>query len=599
MPPDFELTTKNIGELSGTFRIKSYQRGYRWRKEEVSQLLDDIYSNSVDPERKSRYCLQPVVVMHDKKSGGFELVDGQQRLTTIRLLLHYLKHSELPKLKPKFTISYETRQHTEPFFADPTNVDPESGIDAWFIVNAYRRIEKWFDDQIDPTQAAIDLHTALNKSVYVIWYLADRTVVVPEELFARLNADRIRLTSAELVKALLLMRKEEASAGSDKARAESLRQTELASQWDLLEHDLRDDAFWAFLTNEPAHLYPTRIELLLLWTAGRAERDPKASEYAVFEWFVEELKKEPEREGARRADELWEKVVALHQLLRDWYTNNELYHRIGFLLHDGTSGLELVAEGRALAKSVFRKGLTARIRKRLDLSASDLRSLSYEQPEPCNRALVLFNVETVRSSPDPVARFPFAAHKSHRKWSLEHIHARQCPPLKGEGRWRAWLEMHLGSLHRLGGLDEARRDQRDQLRDEVQSQLDGDKSASALTEVVYSDLRARMLEFFGEAGEGEEVHAISNLALLERDDNSALGNAEFDAKRLKVIEMETRKYVPVCTRRVFGKFYSESIAGHDVSAGSLSLQYWGRDDREAYLKAMTAALSPFLKQESA
>ena len=42
-----------------------------------------------------------------------------------------------------------------------------------------------------------------------------------------------------------------------------------------------------------------------------------------------------------------------------------------------------------------------------------------------------------------------------------------------------------------------------------------------------------------------------------------------------------------------------SIAGHDVSAGSLSLQYWGRDDREAYLKAMTAALSPFLKQESA
>ena len=40
-----KLETKLVGSIQGDFYIPSYQRGYRWGKDEVSRLLDDIYSN--------------------------------------------------------------------------------------------------------------------------------------------------------------------------------------------------------------------------------------------------------------------------------------------------------------------------------------------------------------------------------------------------------------------------------------------------------------------------------------------------------------------------------------------------------------------------
>ncbi len=583
-PPVFELELRTIGQITGAFSIKAYQRGYRWRPEEVSQLLDDISRQSSRP-----YCLQPVVV---KRSGAeaYELVDGQQRLTTIHLILHHLR-THIPTLRRRFTLSYETRPDTVPFLADPGSVDAELGIDAWFIKRAYLRIEEWFAAQPDAALAAMHLYPALMERTYVIWYVADASVNAAE-LFARLNADRIQLTNAELVKALLLKRDPTAE-GGDAARSESLRQFELAAQWDGLERDLQEDAFWAFLTNEPAELYPCRIELLLRWATGRTEPDPKASDFALFDWFDAELKKPATRADGRRRDEVWEQVTDLHQLLREWYLDPYLYHRIGFLLHDGEPVLPLIVEARRGTKSAFHGSLASRIRDRLGLTRSALRGLTYQNPRGCHRALLLFNVETVRTSPDPVARFPFAAHKAHRGWSLEHIHARQGDPLKGERRWRAWLELHAVSLGRLGGLDPSRREVRDQLLREVGLVLDGE-----LTELVFNALRRRMLDLFGDAGEGEEVDAISNLALLERDDNSALSNAEFDAKRLKVVSLESTKYVPVCTRRAFSKFYTETAQGVEAAPADSTLQYWSRNDREAYLAAMVRALDPFLTRES-
>ena len=38
------LETKLVGDITGKFFIPSYQRGYRWGKDEVERLLDDVYS---------------------------------------------------------------------------------------------------------------------------------------------------------------------------------------------------------------------------------------------------------------------------------------------------------------------------------------------------------------------------------------------------------------------------------------------------------------------------------------------------------------------------------------------------------------------------
>lgn len=79
------LETKFVADISGSFYIPSYQRGYRWSETEVVRLLDDIYQNG-----KKNYCLQPVVVR--KKEDQYELIDGQQRLTTLYLIYKYMKN---------------------------------------------------------------------------------------------------------------------------------------------------------------------------------------------------------------------------------------------------------------------------------------------------------------------------------------------------------------------------------------------------------------------------------------------------------------------------------------------------------------------------
>lgn len=101
------LETKLVADIKGAFYVPSYQRGYRWGENEVVRLLEDIH------DAKGNYCLQPVVV---KKSGGtFELIDGQQRLTTIYLLEKYLHEKVSIFEEPDFTLEYETRPKTKEY----------------------------------------------------------------------------------------------------------------------------------------------------------------------------------------------------------------------------------------------------------------------------------------------------------------------------------------------------------------------------------------------------------------------------------------------------------------------------------------------------
>lgn len=94
------LETKFVADIRGSFYIPSYQRGYRWSETEVVRLLDDIYQNG-----KKNYCLQPVVVR--KKEDQYELIDGQQRLTTLYLIYKYMKNVNPFFNEPAFTLSYQ------------------------------------------------------------------------------------------------------------------------------------------------------------------------------------------------------------------------------------------------------------------------------------------------------------------------------------------------------------------------------------------------------------------------------------------------------------------------------------------------------------
>ena len=99
------VALKKVRELQNFhFLIPFYQRGYRWNERQVRQLLLDI--DSFQPTGGNFYFLQALVVV---KTGdaSYRVVDGQQRLTTLQLILNYLDETS------PIQIAYERGEATE------------------------------------------------------------------------------------------------------------------------------------------------------------------------------------------------------------------------------------------------------------------------------------------------------------------------------------------------------------------------------------------------------------------------------------------------------------------------------------------------------
>ena len=86
---DLKFSVEKIFESK--YLIPIYQRNYAWGEKEIVALLDDISSND------NEYFIGSLVVR--EKDGVFEVIDGQQRLTTLYLTLRYLKQEIKDKLK--------------------------------------------------------------------------------------------------------------------------------------------------------------------------------------------------------------------------------------------------------------------------------------------------------------------------------------------------------------------------------------------------------------------------------------------------------------------------------------------------------------------
>ena len=89
---------KTLFEQGDTYIIPLYQRAYAWEDGQIEALIDDI---SAFDDKKDSYYLGSLIV-HKNSDGTYEVVDGQQRLTTLFLLFHCLELSEETAVSLKF-----------------------------------------------------------------------------------------------------------------------------------------------------------------------------------------------------------------------------------------------------------------------------------------------------------------------------------------------------------------------------------------------------------------------------------------------------------------------------------------------------------------
>lgn len=565
---DTKLELRLVGNISGDFFIADYQRGYRW-KEEVEMLLNDIS----EVEEGKNYCLQPIVVK--RVDDKFELIDGQQRLTTLYLIQKFTK-TYRPKIQIKYSISYQTRENSKSYLEnldfESINDNP-SNIDEHFINGAAQIIKNWFEKFNDEEQtqyasdddAANDIQTKLNNKVHIIWYAVDSSEN-STKLFTRLNIGKIPLTNAELVKALFLSRNN----GID-----DTKQLEIATQWDTIEKELRNDNFWYFITNEKSEKYATRIELIFNLMANKQVSDKER--FRTFFYFSEKIKNEKDKSN------VWLEILRCYQKLKEWYENFEVYHKVGYLIATQTITLqELLKESVDKTKIDFQQSLDEKIAQSINFS-KDYSELSYGSNDAqIEKILLLFNVETIRQKQDEFMRFPFERHKKEN-WSLEHIHAQNSEGLNKDDARRKWLIDHKMSL--ISFNDESLNDLIARIDDLIEKiNNPNDKSNKG---EIFGPLFDEIVKTLSENGDIEEIHSIDNMALLSTKDNSSLNNSTFDVKRNKIISMDkTIEYIPVCTRRVFLKYYTDSDKNQ--------LHFWGKADRKAYIQNMNDVLKTYL-----
>lgn len=545
------IQLKTIGHLlPDSFFIPSYQRGYRWTGREVIDLLNDI-SNFTPKELvtgdKTWYCLQPVVVK--KHERVWEVIDGQQRLTTIYLILHYLNQGYVENRRRKlFDLDYETREGSTDFLKAKLSdgyID-DSNIDYFFISKAYQTISKWFYKQGQvPNFDISSFESKILHHTKVIWYesVGDDSI----EIFTRINSGKIPLTNGELIKALFLN-----SSNFNKMDLEKikLRQLEIASEWDKIEYSLQNESFWWFI-NEKENKLSTRIEFIFDLMSNKTDKD---DDHFTFRYFSGKFEKKPTQE----INANWQDVKKYFQILEEWFSERELYHKVGFLIVNGIKIKELLKLKDNKSKNEFLKELNAQITSKLPV---DIDELEYGNDTwKIKNILLLHNIQSMLNNENETNRFPFDRYKKE-KWDVEHITA-IADKLTTEKHQEDWLRDTLKFVPK------------EKIKPEW---INYDNDSFLKTAKEISDVFT----------EGNDINDISNLTLLDSATNRSYKNAVFPLKRSTIIEREkTGTFIPLCTKNAFMKFYNK-----DVSQMSI----WGKEDRNAYLNDILTTLEIFKK----
>lgn len=647
-----KLEKRLINQITGTFQIPAYQRGYRWEHKHVEKLLDDLLAHvSENPvSGKSPYYLQPIVIVPSKKvtfDAGVEncepaieadgsqevwnLIDGQQRLTTLYLILRYLEQEQYlsdvrnervkllagKDLTPKYEIVYSTRNSSGDFIKrlasrleNKDKTDEEIKVieealkqeastspDFLYMWHAYKFIEKWFDSNYNTIGSIAD---AILNDVKVIWYEMLPDSSTPEyEKFAELNIGKIQLTNSELVKALLMR--------SDTKDITKEQKNVIIQQWDAIEKELDDDHFWGFLSSRDKTSYSTRIDLLFDIIAQKPKNSD--NEFYTFDFFERLFSGADSPKGKDK----WNNIYLQYLRLREWYLDREYYHKIGFLstidsketLFQDLFEFVSIPDEKTNANptnGAFKRELEERIIEAIKLpdDVKSIEELVYKKPddtmphyEIIKRLLTLYNVIFTLNLPKE--RYDFASHKNVRGgWSLEHIHAQNSEPLQKMEDQKIWLTSHRESLLRYKSiianqeLSAVKEQELDELADEMEKYS---RNGVELTSPIFDSLFNRFSKLIvpvdnSKVEQSDYEHQFSNMALLGKDMNAAFNNSTFDVKRHKMLQNISTEHFPVCTQRVFLKSITDCDDNHPF--------FWGAADREAYIRDIRTTLSEYL-----
>ncbi len=637
----------SIGEiLDGRyFYIPAYQRGFRWTEKQIGDLLRDLLCFANDKkEYGDFYCLQPIIArpitVEEKvkdffssesvedilSKGVWEIIDGQQRLTSIFLLYKYLvgrKGWDAETLKEEedgkelYHILYATRENSTTFL-ESLNLNiisedciHEGNIDFYHMTNAFKYIDNWIKvegKQINQRyKLGGSLETVRNSlfallngmrdtrsgSVQVLWYeLAEEKAHSSIKEFQKINTGKIRLTDAELIKGLFLLNKnfEESS--------KYIKQSTLAIEWEFIENTLHANNFWYFLQKKGTDM-PNRIDLLfsLIFkkhkltsieedkyneTLKEIDKDIQDSRKSViFRYYYEMFEGKQDEELQKKVASAWKEVMTLFRTLDDWFCTPATYNYIGLLSQCGEDISRLIVHYEQMPENSTQDDFVSYLKDRIRLYLKGVKRdddgniiTSYKDRKNIYRLLLTLNIHLLNiqnqklSSESDVYKFPFDVLNA-QDWDIEHIDSFHTNALKKDQLKEEWIAT-------------AMKDREGFLTDEEKGKI-----AENLENKEYDSIIDMLKKNAGETDVDEEIkNGIGNLTLLDSETNRSYGNSLFCTKRRIIIErIKQGIFVPIATLYIFSKFYDEKGTNRSI---------WSKDDMESYQQYIVDMLTDYL-----
>lgn len=649
-----------IGELldGRYFFIPSYQRGYRWTEKQVGDLLRDLlcFANDFANEGKDKkldqfYCLQPVIARpitdEDKlksmfgteynesiqEHGVWEIIDGQQRLTTIFLLYKYLLDQkgwdaetlrEEEDGKELYHICYATRDGSAQFLEGLSmKAIKESdedllkeNVDYFHMTNAFKQIGEWIKTDGKTINIRYQLGGSLDNirtsffkllngmsdtkggSVQVLWYeIAESKEKSNIKEFQKINTGKIRLTDAELIKGLFLLKK------NFTAGDKYIKQSELALEWEFIEDTLHANNFWYFLQKKGYDM-PNRIDLLFNliykknalkeipedeWDAKIKEIDTQlmdTRQSEIFRFYYNRFEGKIGEDLQHEVAVAWDEVMELFRTLDDWFCSPSIYNYIGLLSQCGEDLCKLVLHFEYMSETSsrddFEKFLVERISyhlrgAKLDKEKKQILNTYNKDHDTIYKLLLTLNIHLLNEqnqkleSESDVYKFPFDV-LSAQNWDIEHIDSFHTNALKKEKDKQEWIETAMA-------------DRKDELKEEEVASINQKVEENALDDAI------NILKKNAQKVEADEEikNTIGNLTLLDAATNRMYGNSLFCTKRRIVIErIKQGVFVPIATQYIFAKFFDEKGTNRSL---------WTKEDMEAYHKYIYEALITYIKTE--
>lgn len=619
--PVSELVTGNY-----QFSIPSYQRGYRWESTEaggedeqeakqVDDLLNDLtYFVTSNPHKKANYYLQPLMVKPRLLADGsyeWDVLDGQQRLTTMLLVLKCLKERLYGGQQfGLYELKYANRKQLDfnRITFDRASADYDfpkanENLDSYYVRKAKDRIERWYDNELSNNPSLRDKFKEMlfypdetrgvNSSPALrakfIWYNVQALQPgAPQlngnrqhdiEVFNRLNRGKISLTDSELIKALFLLCIKVAPAyGSSLLTPETL-----VRKWDDMCKKFQNEEFWNMIAPKGAD-YSNRLDLLFDFIKD-CSGNGKGSAYRFYYKKMHGLLTSPD---INKVEELWTEVKQYFDTLCKWHENVHKHNFIGYLIENGEE----------LANIYSSPDLETKIRKGLGLENVDeidtLRYYDNEGYKKIRKVLLLFNVLTCDKFGQ---KFPFNLYRDNT-FDVEHVNSQTDNPIEKIDEKIAWVKQQAipclwidrNETDTNGILTSGAREARDLITEGVQFLRDVKLNNNRDTGSKFKGYRTAVEYYYASGNRNTgmfEKDAIGNLALLNSSINREYKNALFPQK-LRTLKRSDQEgvYIPLCTKYMFLKYYSNPQA--NVSA--FSMMRWRQEDQDEYTEAIKESI---------